>query len=321
MVVLLLTNNAEIETCLEQYIDPNMDTVLWRRVVVRSGPTCPQQVIHASFMLPDDVSSSTNTTINNTSTSSSSPFTNYLCWTAFPERPDHPLLCVLANPTLLCIWDVYPTTSTTSTTTTASTQQQQENLGSGEGHHIPLPFEASGIFAVGNNQHGLIIQRCETAEDLFAFDRSWNNGGTTTTGGETDGQHRDDDDDDEEDDDGFILKAPPRPVRLRDSTGGSTFASLNMSTATSSPSTTAGGSPSLNVPSLFSLQHPMGDIVPVTTFVDDETVQTGPVTDVFEKILFVGVMKWVDDDPNIPYMDRKERSHPVCVTYHTQLNR
>jgi hypothetical protein len=229
-------------------------------------------------------------------------------------------LCVLANPTLLCIWDVYPTaTSDTSTRQQPSQSQSQVHLGSGEGHHLPLPFEASGIFAVGNNQHGLIVQRCETAEDLFAFDRgSWNN---TSTTGEKEGrqqqQQQDDDDDDDDDDDGFILKAPPRPVRLRDSIGGSTLASLNVSTATSSPSTVG---PS-NVPSLFSLQHPMGDIVPVSTFVDDETVQTGPVTDVFEKILFVGVMKWVDDDPNIPYLERKERSHPVCVTYHTQLNR
>jgi hypothetical protein len=151
----------------------------------------------------------------------------------------------------------------------------------------------------------LLLQRCETAEDLLAFDRAWANGNDSAGVG---------------DDDDFVLKAPPRPVRLRDSTGGSTLASLNMSAATT-PTVMGGGTivGHSHVPSLFSLSHPLGDILPVSTFVEGD-LQAGPVTDVFEKILFVGVMKWVDEVVS-SFMDRKEYSQPICVTYHNQLKR
>ena len=82
---------AEIESCLEQFVGTD-GSVLWRRVVVRSGPSCPQQIIHASYMLPQDISSasSSNTTTTGTSSSDGNTHPSVLCWTAFPDRPDHP---------------------------------------------------------------------------------------------------------------------------------------------------------------------------------------------------------------------------------------
>jgi hypothetical protein len=45
------------------------------------------------------------------------------------------------------------------------------------------------------------------------------------------------------------------------------------------------------------------------------------VTDVFEKILFVGTMKWLDDDTTVDWWTRQEHSQSICVTYHNQLKR
>ena len=105
----------------------------------------------------------------------------------------------------------------------------------------------------------------------------------------------------EDEDDGFVLKAPPRPLRFRESTG-TEFGSLSMP---KNPTT---------VPSLFSLSHPLDDILPVSNMCDADS-QNSPFEDVFEKILFVGVVRWVD--PAIIAAERKEHLQPICVTYHT----
>ena len=254
---------AEIETALETFIDPE-GSALWRRVLVRSGPCCPKQVVHASYMLPR----------NNARILTD----NWLCWTAFPERPEHKLLCVLESPTLLRIWDVYP-------------KGEEVDLG-GEGHSIPLPFEACGIHAIGESL-GLLLQRTETLEDRMAFDaqnKTW-----TSMGLQMD-----------DDDDGFILKAPPRPARLRESTGNSTLGSANMSTTSSS------------VPSLFSLSHPLDDVLPISNLPDGH-VHPGIITDVSEKIIFVGLLRWTDPADGV--VDRKEYTKPICVTFHTHRKR
>jgi hypothetical protein len=272
---------AEIETALEMFIGPD-GSALWRRIVVRSGPTCPKQVTHASFMLPDDSAPVVSDSI--------------LCWAAFPERPDHKLLCVLAKPTLLCIWDVYP-------------KGEQSDLG-GEGHSIPLPFEACGIHAIAGN-HGLLLQRAETMEDRLVSDAAAQNSKSWASLY----HHQGDDDDD-----GFVLKAPPRPVRLRESTGTS-LSGLNVSTTVASNN---------SVPSLFSLSHPLDDVLPMANISPDTGGSFQPaiggggggggvVTDVFEKVLFVGVLRWTD--PNEAVIDRKEYTQPICVTYHTHKRR
>jgi hypothetical protein len=265
-------SDSEIETALEAFV-VNGES-LWRRVVVRSGPTCPKQIIHASFTLPND--GPTVPVLVDSADSSS------LCWASFPERPDHKLLCVLSSPTLLCIWDVYP-------------GGKEYDLG-GEGHFIPLPFEACAVHAIGD-KHGLLLQRTDSMEDRIAFDlhnKTWTMMGFN----------------DHEEDDGFFLKAPPRPVRLGGdiNMSGSSIGGMNIPTA-SNP-----------VPSLFSLSHPLDDVLPISLQSDSEApTGTGTVTDVFEKILFVGVLRWTDQ--NDALLDRREYSQPICVTYHTQRKR
>jgi hypothetical protein len=74
---------AEIKTALETFIGPD-GIALWQSVVVRSGQSGPSQVVHASYIHQDDCASISSDSV--------------LCWTAFPERPDHKMLCVLASP-------------------------------------------------------------------------------------------------------------------------------------------------------------------------------------------------------------------------------
>lgn len=253
---------SEIETAVEIFIGP-AGSALWRRVVVRSGPSCPKQAVHASYMLPND---------RQPLTSSSS----LVCWAAFPEQPHHKFLCVLGNPTLLCIYDVYP-------------KGHKSGLG-GEGHSIPLPFEACGIHSIGGGQ-GLLLQRAETLEDGIGYDDHHSGWASGLQG--------------EEDDDGFVLKAPPRPVRIRESTGTS-FGSLSLQGSSSA------------VPSLFSLSHPLDDILPVCDFSGGDLF-AAPFDDIFEKILFVDVVRWIDTTEAAK--DRIERLQPICITYHTQRKR
>jgi hypothetical protein len=288
--------DAEIETAIEIYIGPN-DVPLWKRVVVRSGPICPQPVIHASFPLPgldgDDTDG------HDSNSSMSQPLGNAICWTAFPEQPNHKLLCVLANPTLLCIWDVYPDEKCPSSV--------------GEGNSIPLPFEASSIHALtgGHQSGGLLIQRTETIEDHLdstAQSKVWM---TTSNGNNHNHNHNHTDADD--DDDGFVLQAPPHTVR----TTSNMDTTLNVSSSVSPA-----------IPSLFSLSHPLDDVLPISNMTPATatahgtgtgTTQPGIVADVFEKVLFVGTLTGVD--PTAKYLNRTEFQYPICVTYHTLKKR
>jgi hypothetical protein len=263
---------TEIETVIEAFSEPGGD-ILWRRVVVRSGSSCPRQVVHASFKLPDG-----------SSTTALLPHDSILCWAAFQERPGRKLLCVLASPTLLCIWDAYP---------------HDEGKGAGlgvEGHCIPLPFEARCIHPVGDGR-GILLQRMDSMEDRLIFDlhsRTWTMNSAT-----------------EDDDDGFFLKAPPRPTgRGNEMTRGNPLGvAMNMPT-------NASGNP---VPSFFSLSHPLDDVLPVSLLSNEKNDHPRVVSDVFEKVLFAGVLSWAN--PSESGIDRREYSQPICVTYHTLRQR
>ena len=274
-------NNAEMETALETFVHKGV--ALWRRVVVRSLSRVP--VIHASYRLAQN---------NNESILGDD---SVLCWTSFPTRPQHQMLCVLASPTVLCIWDVYPQPNNN------NNNNSSQDLGSGEGHSIPLPFEASGIHAMMGQ--GLLLQRKETLEDRFA---ALDAAATATLLG--------DEDMEDMEEDGFILKAPPRPVRLRESTG-TTTTTTNLHISTTNMSNNNNHS-SVVVPSLFSLSHPLDDVLPISRLPAAGDFGAA-VTDVLEKILFVGVLRWTD--PSQAVIDRTEYSQPICVTYHAQRKR
>jgi len=90
------------------------------------------------------------------------------------------MLCVLAGPSLLRIFDVYPQGASNSSSSSSTGGKDHDangdqdddddddddvaGAGGGEGHSVPLPFECGGIYAVPNGG-GLLLQRAETAEE------------------------------------------------------------------------------------------------------------------------------------------------------------
>jgi hypothetical protein len=350
-------NVGDIETSLQQFVQED-GSVLWRRVVIKSGPSTATTTattktttkttlpnVHASFLLPDDYY---HHHINNhggsatVATTNSNNNNNMLCWASFvttkDDSLDHQFLCVLAHPTLLCIWDVYPQQKQKQRQCSSNAKKDGSkctsagtSVISGEGHYVPLPFEACGIFPLqagaNTKRGGLLIQRCETVEDLWAFD-------TITSQKHQPGRFGDEDDDENDNDDKFVLQAPPRPVRVGRQSNGETLTNLptltdagianaNNTYNNSVVVVTQGNNNNNNmVPSLFSLSNPKGDILPVSTPQSEhDTSMMGPVTDVFEKILFVGTMKWIDDNTGIDWWSRREHSQSIAVTYHNQLKR
>lgn len=264
----------------QQQRDPlDHGRVLWRRVVVRSGPsTAGHTVIHASYQLPEECN-------NATYNSSLSRASSILCWTTFADRPHHLMLCALASPTLLCIWDVYPTQPTAAVPGNKTKQMDKQHLNQnrqqqpttqphgqaltgGESHMIPLPFEAEAIFAV--RERGLLIQRAETTEDIGMWTATGqplaspisttpNATAAVAASDHTTGRKQShsydseyvDIDDDEHDipgDGGFVLQDPPpprfsssraAPQPQRESLGGSSFAS-SLNISTTTPAASVG---------------------------------------------------------------------------------
>lgn len=210
-----------------------------------------------------------------------------MCWTSFPERSEHKVLCVLVTPLLLCIWDVYPSNNGNTTS---------ESIGGGEGHSVTLPFEARGIFPLGEH-HGLLLQRRETMEDRLVEESvkrcTWMTREVL---------------DDEYGDGGFVLQDPPNPVRL-----GLTPSGMEM---TIQPSPLASGSIE-PIPSLFSLKHPLDELRPMITRGGDSSYTL--FSDVNEEVLFTGTPCWTNHNDG-PY-EKKEYTQPICVTYHSQLKR
>lgn len=297
---------AEIQTTLEAFVSSAGET-LWRRVAISSiyemedatRRERQQQGLHVSFMLPKQDMAANDVLVGNETTTTTS--SNLFCWTAFSDRPSHKFLCVLVQPSLLGIWDVYPEATTCG--------NERSDWTVGEGNSVALPFECCSIFALGDVSGGVLLQRKETKEDRNEINayRGWNGGIVGTS--------------QDEDDNMFVLKDPPRPVR---------WGKLDHSPATSAvshrllPATPKAGSHASCVPkisSLFSLLHPLDDVLPVSLLPDSAANEfTGaPCADVFEKVLFVDVLRWTDH--NDGYCEKQEYFQTICVTYNTQLRR
>lgn len=278
------TFHGEVETCLEEYIG-STGKVLWRRVAVR-GCIGADRVLHASFKLPEDDGSIVSSAADNDGNSTIND--EIMCWTSFPERPNHKLLCVLANPLLLCIWDVYPT---------SGDNYASESIGGGEGNSLTLPFEARGIFPLEDN-NGILLQRKQSLEDrILQNELKWRGEGGF------------------DDDADFVLHDPPAPVRL-----GTMLASpsgMEMTIPQPSPQHSA-ATFMFAVPSLFSLKHPLDEILPLAMLERDGSQSSSP-PDVLEQVLFVGALRWVENDCNS--FGTVEHSQQICVTYHNQRKR
>jgi hypothetical protein len=277
------TAHGEVETSLEEYLGPSGE-ILWRRVAVRSY-TDTDPVLHASFMLPGDESAPCASNEND----GYKVEDHTICWTSFPERPEHKVLCVLASPLLLCIWDVYPSNNG---------DTADESIG-GEGHSVALPFEARSIFPLADH-HGLLLQRRETIDDRI-IDESVKPSSTWMSRGVMD---------DEYDGGSFVLQDPPNPVRF----GLASPSGMEMTIKQPSPMASASAEP---VPSIFSLRHPLDELRPMTMRASDSSYSF--FSDVSEQVLFTGTPRWTDHNDG-PY-EKKEYTQAICVTYNGHLKR
>ena len=187
-------------------------TCLWRRVAVRGAGG---SFLHKSFAL----SSSCNEAFSSTNASSHFQKNNdhiiashrekdednrndfdyshpVMCWTSFAPEIDHQnnarsarldqstyfkrYLCVLAEPSLLRIFDMQPSSFNQPNQQSTKADQRIFATEGGDGHVISLPFEASSIFSIHTSHYyehenhkssidGLLIQRIGTQEDHAAW--------------------------------------------------------------------------------------------------------------------------------------------------------
>lgn len=230
------------------------------------------------------------------------------CWTTFPSMdPKHKVLCCLVATTSLCIWDVYPQ-SPQETSTHDSNSGGGTSVLPSEGWTVTLPFECRAIFSVPGSGGGLFLQRLEDVDDRVAM--------STLSVSE---------------DDGFFLKGPPtlnktHQIKVSSQASASPF---GIEPQVHLPITSSSA-----VPSLFSLHHPLDDVLPVveTTVVvsslSSDPLQQfqgcTPVTDVFERLLWIGTSTWVDsmaDDSSDEGIITTHQSAVFAVTYHTIFGR
>lgn len=259
---------------------------------------------HASFVIPQDAAA--------VSTYGGDWQPNpALVWTSFAtdttrDPAPHTVLCVLVHPTTLVLYDVYPDQSATTILT------------GGEGYTISLPFECAGLYSL-DQVGGLFLQRMPDAEDT-----------------QIDGPHHHDEYDHNDDtheqtlphtvDDGFILQAPPRrhrnPPRFpNDELDDSVSPRISRQSPRPAPHTsphTPSWLPHLPpVASLFTLQHPLADVLPVRQVSTSSVLHNNLVTDVHETVLWVGTAKWSDDN-NITRNSSSPQAQKqvLMVTFH-----
>lgn len=281
--------DAEIETVLEGYT--TSQGCLWRRVSVWSGSTT-RRLMQASFILPNE----SRHDLGTGSMPHQPPPTeearpeeqSLLCWAAFPERPNHKFLCVLASPSMLTIWDVFPI---------ADNSCDGVHI-SAEGHSVSLPFSCSSIYPLGDSQ-GILLERKQDQDDLDARTAS---------------EYQDIDIPKPEFEDELFLKVPFRHARTNGMQTEHNEDTVSHSyRGAPSPRTAYTVSP-CEVPSLFSMSHPLADILPVALFSQDKPSQRN-FTDVFERIIYSSTIRWTEQHNHPPA--RKEYRQPICVTYNT----
>lgn len=292
---------GEVETILEALYETNHENnhekLLWRRVVVQSSTSNHnnQKMVHASFLLPQVDDNDTDDDTDNDDTLLGSR----LAWTTFAEQNDteatpetsksQPVLCVLAAPTLLCLYHVHPSNNRKSNTVVVE-----------DAHTIPLPFRAARLQALTS---GLLLQRQASVVDQEELQMMMQSQYPSFLNSHNSKEEPMMDDNDN---DGFVLQAPPKPVRTTTPMNHSMTTNVNH-----------------GVPSLFSLQHPLEDVLPVLWLNHDNhdnnpstTTTERMVTDVFETVLFCGSFEW-EDETN----DHDQQQLPICVTYHQHLKR
>eukprot|EP00804_Cyclotella_cryptica_P008044 CCRYP_004559-RB/>CCRYP_004559-RB protein AED:0.02 eAED:0.02 QI:71/1/1/1/1/0.83/6/35/2055 len=267
-----------------------------------------------------------------------------LCWTSFrgdarsnmtkkdnnddddDDDNERKMLCVLANPTTLQIYDVLGDIATASPN---DTDKRMFSSGGGpSGHTVPLPFRACGLYSI--HARGLLILRAPSREDGdgggIITHGSWKDDvavspqglsipGTPPRSSRSFRNVVDDGVDrnllEEE------LQLPPEPVRIN-------FHDELLRNSEDEDVATA-------VPSLFSLCHPLDEIRPVaqcatdSQFIDIKDVNKSELfTDISERLVYTGVPRLFPRCILHGGDETEETSiqiSPICVTYNQTLKR
>jgi len=159
-----------------------------------------------------------------------------------------------------------------------------------EGWTVTLPFDCRSILALPDE--GLLLQRLETPDDNHTFEAS----------GAADHD--------------FVLQGPP-PL-WNNSNNHTVLPQVPVPAAVSSTASSGG------VASLFTLHHPLEDVLPVSLSDMSRQQQSlfssqpqAVVTDVLEQVLWVGTAKVLLDNNET----NNKRQVSLMVTYHTQQHR
>ena len=326
----------------------------------------PSKLLLMTMSLPSDTSippppllllpistSFSNATNESNESSLLLPSSSVLVWVHFrnndehrcgtENRPLHKVLCCLYNPNSLYIWDVFPNQNVEDASSTTDTISIPS-----EGWMITLPFDCRTIVPLndendngngGTSTGGLLLQRMPDTEDVLAYENSTTQHHVQTL------KHNFNDYDD-----GFVLLGPPSTwqQKLQPPTSGpiatahtdrirqNTDTEINMDTALPTSSnhllspTTQQYQPQPPVISLFTLHHPLEDVIPVT--VHDNTnhlsISTSgasavdPATDAFEQVVWIGTAEWMNGRTDSGSHDVSITSQAqVMVTYHTMEHR
>jgi anaphase-promoting complex subunit 1 len=283
-------DETSIETTLEVWKSFAKDEASWMRVAVYSGPDNGCTNLHASFQLPADAHPPSLDAVE----AGGNTQCPVLCWPAFPEQPLHPVLCVLVHSTAVCLWDVYP--------------DENSLVTGGDGWTVSLPFDCSGIHAIGDSG-GLLLQRLEDVQDYYQQQDDPMGMTTTTALCE---------------DDGFFLKAPPKLARIMSDPGDPAPAAV-WTPPPQQPESLFNNATAVS--SLFSLQHPLADILPVSQLLTGKDGSINalhpvkPVTDVLEKVLWVGTARWASLTGDANHKTVQQNNQVVMVTYHAVKQR
>ena len=262
-----------------------------------------------------------------------------VCWAPFGTR-GRMHLCVLAGPSLLRIFDVFPPAAG------GGDDEDGGGGGGGEGHSVTLPFECRGIHPIpsgGSGAGGLLLQRAPTVEESYA----------ASSGPDRPGRGRNllrrqpsSQEDSSQEEGSVELIRPPSGVRrvegshevilgdvrvvlkgLSDGAGaGGAFAGGGAGTSMDLDSdgppgvgTGLGG----DIPSLFSLSHPLDEVRPVALLppaADAAAPLGAAVSDPGEELVYVGRPR-AGLGPGGRRADRASAPGAVAVTYHSRLRR
>jgi anaphase-promoting complex subunit 1 len=309
-----------------------------QRIAIYNGPECPVSRILIALELPESAVAPPPMMYPEQQTQCVSLF----AWVTFRSQKENgahlqrysnnPLLCCLINRNSICLWDVFPrnewNASSVLSATTLDVFSGDDDPSVGphlsippDGWVVPLPFECDTILALDSG--GLLLQRMEDCEDHILYSTTHE---LNTSSQNEFGYH----------DDGFVLLGPPSTWkhRLQKPAHFASSSPRNLSSPRQQPSPMfpSSGANTLHADSgtvsLFSLHHPLDDVLPVMLVPNSGQVSSfshhfPQFTDVFEQVIWIGSAEWINEFIPKTQIDATKRevlakgSAQLMVTYHT----